>query len=1215
MKERIFILFCGVLLMFFSLSLVYGQNVLVWNNDRGESKQEYPDVAKWKDGWTLVVWQEQRRGNYDIWGQIFDETGKPYKDNFLVNEGLTKGRQISASVSCFKDGDWAIVVWQSNETGDQEDICGQRVGKDGSLIGDLFIVNDFKEYDQMAPEVAVERISGYYAVVWTDNRDEGSGSAWDIYSRHFDIDGQPINKDFRVNREDKLNQIRGDVSVYLLSKAAVIACYTWQDHRNNVNGDIYMRRFTMEETPNPVDTDDIPVVDEEMADSYDQRFPVITNSAIGDMACVWQDDRPRQKGRGDRASYSIYMQLIGEDGVLLGKNSYLTLDPSGEQLRPSAASKSDGWGIVTWYDYRNGDWDIYGNKIFIKEDGGPYGSNIQFATLQNDQIFPMVAVDDGPEHISTTWMDYQNPQGLWDIYYRLTDYATGEHITDPIEVGKLFGVRAVYDDDEDYDKPTPYWNEDPRVDNVYSFETAKAVVDMLTENNIDGYWSIVESETLPGRRNQDASIFDYDLVIIDLGWRRGAGLSPGATSAGTMTQEERDDLVAYINGGDPVVMLGNDFGYDYDTTDLYDLFSISWISDGLEWTTGNVETLKGQNDRFTRGMNLTYNYQDTCDNYVDRFDIKGTGMEDTIFIADNPQKVYFLCGSAYSFAWKGGGGKAPFTNLSHLSISMSGLVSDDHPNTSIELTRRLASFAGLRVAPEPITTLLAEEGPNEGEVILTWTAPLNQNVTTPDKATGYTLKFTKCTFSPPDSGKLSDDAEFEAAPTYYQTWSPESGGDAEEETLRGLPPGQPLIFAIKAYDTYSGETRNSTLGDEPMDTISGDTVTPHTIYIGNDSKGGGYVKDFLDNEIMGVRSSDTLCFTWDASNLYVGYSRNNWTGGGDFYVFFDVEPGGADSTYPEQSGKRNALPPDFHGDYCFRVSTASAYGLHAHNGSYTWYTSTTTWTGDFSEDDVVNSSQYTEFSIPFSNLGYDPSDPFKFLAICQNESNNSLWNSFPTENNVGKTTDLYYYYYFDRLGSGMSPGDTVVALELQLSAFTAMSGIDGVELRWRTEGEHDIYQWIVEREDGEEFREIGRLNGSGNSQVPQDYQFKDENVIRGETYTYRLQSLDSWGNRRRHGTITVQFTPLYPRIPSLFAISPNPVCAQSQIQFSIPNKSFVNLRVLDVSGRVVETVVNEMRDPGIYTESWPRKRYGQGIYFIELQCEGERVVEKVTILR
>ena len=94
MRKRVMSVVCGLLLLFSLISIVHGQSVLVWNNDRGESKQEYPDVSKWKSGWTIIVQQEQRRGDYDIWGQIFDETGKPVGDNFLVNEKLTKGTSL-----------------------------------------------------------------------------------------------------------------------------------------------------------------------------------------------------------------------------------------------------------------------------------------------------------------------------------------------------------------------------------------------------------------------------------------------------------------------------------------------------------------------------------------------------------------------------------------------------------------------------------------------------------------------------------------------------------------------------------------------------------------------------------------------------------------------------------------------------------------------------------------------------------------------------------------------------------------------------------------------------------------------------------------------------------------------------------------------------------------------------------------------------------------
>jgi hypothetical protein len=211
--------------------------------------------------------------------------------------------------------------------------------------------------------------------------------------------------------------------------------------------------------------------------------------------------------------------------------------------------------------------------------------------------------------------------------------------------------------------------------------------------------------------------------------------------------------------------------------------------------------------------------------------------------------------------------------------------------------------------------------------------------------------------------------------------------------------------------------------------------------------------------------------------------------------------------------------------------------------------------------------------------------------------------------------DLGYYYYFDSLGSGMSPGDTVTTLNIEFSAFNATSRMDGIELRWRTESEENIYQWAVEKKQGDAFTEIGRLDASGNAQGPSEYRFLDGDVVYGHSYTYRISYLTNSGKKHACGILTVPFVPASMSEPHLFPISPNPVRLDAQASFLVPKKAVASLKVYNLTGRVVQTVLEGEREPGLYTVRVPFEGYAQGIYFIEFVCDGERSLRKVTLLR
>lgn len=1202
------IVICCILLM--CASTLFAPKAYFWINDRGEIKQEYPDVCRWNGHNSYVVWQDARLGDYDIWGQAIDKDGALIGENICILRDKRDGDQIFPSIACMKDRPYAVVVWQHWDSNyDTWDIVGQLISDKGEFIGDMFRVNNVIDGNQQRPAVAFSK-GDFFTVCWQDDR-KYSDNGWDIYARTFITEGsgtpEPITDDYMVNNEYKNHQIFPDVSFVTPSKlrAPFLMCYTWQDSSRGT-WDISLRRWQIDGyNVSPYDDRDTLVIDLEYFDKCESWRPAIGSDGNANMIIAWEDNRTR--------ATTVYFQVIKGDLSFVNYNRPVTQGSvTWSQLRCDAMSRLDGDATVVWHDSRNGNWDVFGQRFDILE-GSYSGGNwvVNEPSADGSQIFPAIDRDDAVEGMhSITWMDNRRPVGLYDIYYRGFS-RNGEPVTDEIEVSRLPGVEALYDDDEDYDLPsTPAWNEDPFTDPTVRVEAAQAVIDMIKENDIDGYWEIFEADTFPERKEQAKSAIDsFDVVFVDLGWRYGL------TVSGQMTTGEQTELVDYLDTTDTesgrVVIIGNDFGRDYSGTELHDYFKINYESDGNIWTTGNVEWAHGLQNAFTEGMKMEYRYQDTCDNYVDN--ISPISMCQMIFDCENPHKTFFFGGSAYSFAWKADPDKTV-----HLSFSLSGISSDNHPNTSIELVRRMMAWLDQRVAPEPVTDLLASEGSSEGEIKLTWHAPWSQNVPPQpsDAATGYKLKFTYWENVPPYYGKMTDDAAFNGANTYYQTWAPEPGDTLETKTLRGLPPGTPLIFAIKGYDDNLGEVRNATLGDEPMATVAGDTVTPHTIYVGNDASGGGYVRDFLRNEIMDIRFGDTLSFTWDASNLYIGYYRQSWQTAADFLVYFDVTTGGADSTFPlNGSLNRCKLPDDCQADYCFVVQHATNRRLFENSGT-SWNPSAIAYGGDFIIDSVVNNFEYTEFSIPFSDLGYDPARPFRFLACCQYESSNNNWNAFPAENGVGtKGVDLGYYYYFDRLGDGMSPGDTVVTLLIELTAFNATSRTEGIELKWRTEGEEDVYQWAVEKKEGDGFREIGRLEGAGNSQGPTEYTFLDRDVTYGNTYTYLLSYISSLGKRTACATITVPFVPFLMNEPHLYAISPNPVRSNADVTFLVTKKAMASLKVYDLTGRVVRTVFEEEKEVGLHTVNVPLSDHAQGVYFVEFQCDGERFLRKITVVR
>jgi hypothetical protein len=78
---------------------------------------------------------------------------------------------------------------------------------------------------------------------------------------------------------------------------------------------------------------------------------------------------------------------------------------------------------------------------------------------------------------------------------------------------------------------------------------------------------------------------------------------------------------------------------------------------------------------------------------------------------------------------------------------------------------------------------------------------------------------------------------------------------------------------------------------------------------------------------------------------------------------------------------------------------------------------------------------------------------------------------------------------------------------------------------------------------------------------------------------------------------------------------PNPFNPATEIRFSIPEDGFVTLRVYDVLGRVVATLVDEVRQAGPYRVLWNATNVPSGVYFSRLETQRGAVVSKLLLVR
>ena len=93
-------------------------------------------------------------------------------------------------------------------------------------------------------------------------------------------------------------------------------------------------------------------------------------------------------------------------------------------------------------------------------------------------------------------------------------------------------------------------------------------------------------------------------------------------------------------------------------------------------------------------------------------------------------------------------------------------------------------------------------------------------------------------------------------------------------------------------------------------------------------------------------------------------------------------------------------------------------------------------------------------------------------------------------------------------------------------------------------------------------------------------------------------------------------------LPIEFSLSqnyPNPFNPLTVIRYSIPagtrHAVSVQLRIYDILGNEVATLVNEQQSPGYYERTWNAIDISSGIYFYKLECGNYREIKKMILLK
>jgi len=153
----------------------------------------------------------------------------------------------------------------------------------------------------------------------------------------------------------------------------------------------------------------------------------------------------------------------------------------------------------------------------------------------------------------------------------------------------------------------------------------------------------------------------------------------------------------------------------------------------------------------------------------------------------------------------------------------------------------------------------------------------------------------------------------------------------------------------------------------------------------------------------------------------------------------------------------------------------------------------------------------------------------------------------------------------EKISNYTSPPST---LPVNLVKLTTSCQNSTAAIYWQTASETNNDYFVIEkRNSNNEFYEIGRIDGAGNSNSVIDYMFIDNNLLPGDNY-YRLSQVDFDGTKTMYPTITLNCDNYIELQPTMDAY-PNPFVDEVNVVIQNLDEGEFTLEIINELGKVV----------------------------------------------
>ena len=384
-----------VVLLYFLFFACYSNLFAQWNTNTAINtpicveffKQNDPRIIEDGKGGAYIVWKDERNGLPDIYVQRIN------KDGYVLwtTDGIsicndTSDQSTPNIVTDMYGG--IIVSWSDRRTGIDRDIFVQRIDSNGNELwthnGVAIATKPNREHN----EKICSDGAGGAIIVW-----EQEDSLWDTWAQRVNNTG---NIQWTSGGIKLTSAIGNRINPKIQKDGKGGAIITWQDKRSG-EYDIYAQRIdangNLKWGPNAL------IVCTAVGA---QTSPKIDPSnSTGGAYITWTDGR-------NGSDYDIYLQKIDSNGLLLfAANGIIVCNAIGNQSATEIISNKVEGVIVAWKDNRNGNSDIYAQRIDALGNLMWPPNGVVICNSPNDQINPNMC-EDMEGGVIITWQDSNN---------------------------------------------------------------------------------------------------------------------------------------------------------------------------------------------------------------------------------------------------------------------------------------------------------------------------------------------------------------------------------------------------------------------------------------------------------------------------------------------------------------------------------------------------------------------------------------------------------------------------------------------------------------------------------------------------------------------------------------------------------------------------------------------------------------------------------------